>query len=209
MLPMIQYFPPRFIQICILLWITDFGYSQSGYQVTSLKNCSNYIYIGVESNINQFSFLYNSLYPAHNRDQVRTEDTGYLEISIPIRDFEASNPLMYNDFLKLLKAKEYPRLKICISNYQLEIAWRDRDVPLPNNIQITLAGISRTYEIGCTLDNCDKNLYISGAAKIKLSDFDISPPAKFNGLVKVRDEISVNFGLMITIAENNSSIALH
>ena len=32
-----------------------------------------------------------------------------MKISIPIKDFEASNPMMYNDFLVLMKESGYPR----------------------------------------------------------------------------------------------------
>jgi hypothetical protein len=182
------------------------GYSQSYYTVSGMKNCTNYIYIGVESNINQFSFLYSSLYLDHDWNYGMKQDTGYVEISVPVKDFEASNPLMYNDFLKLLKAKEYPSLQIDISSRQLQSAWIDNDIAIPK-VRITLAGISRTYEIGCAFNNCSNNLYISGATTLRLSDFDIVPPSKLNGLVKVRDEIRVNFGLSITFADTNLSIA--
>jgi hypothetical protein len=205
---LIQYIPLKIILICLVLRASGLGYSQSGYPEFNNKNCHTYIYIGVESNVNQFSFLYSSLNLPYIWQPIQTKDTGYLEISFPVKDFKASNPLMYNDFLKLLKANEYPVLKICISNYQLENVWRDPEIPFPE-IRITLAGISRTYEVDCSLNDCDHNLFISGATKIRLTDFDISPPAKLNGLVKVRDEIDVNFGLIITFAESNSTIALH
>jgi len=161
----------------------------------------------VESNINQFSFLYRSLDLSSYWQTIHYNDTGYLEIHIPVKDFEASNPLMYDDFLALLNEKEYPQLTICLTNYQLENAWRGTVFPF-QKIKITMAGITRSYDVGYRLDECNNNLLIKGETKIKLTDFKISPPVKLNGLVKVRDEIAVNFGLIITFADK-TSIAYH
>ncbi|OGG00069.1 hypothetical protein A2Y99_01395 [Candidatus Gottesmanbacteria bacterium RBG_13_37_7] len=70
-----------------------------------------------------------------------------------------------------------------------------------------LAGVTRIYRIGCNFYNCGNNLYIQGLKMIKLSDFNIQPPVKLNGLVKVKDEIAVNFGLIITFAGETQTIA--
>jgi hypothetical protein len=134
------------------------------------------------------------------------KDTGFLSVTVPVRDFEASNPLMYDDFLTLIKAREFPVLKIILSKEQLERSFKDERTFCPD-IEIMLAGIKRIYKIDCNLYDCGNNLFIRGLKKIKLSDFSIQPPVKLNGLVKVKDEIEVNFGLIITFAGENQTIA--
>src|SRR5690554_7125393 len=37
---------------------------------------------------------------------------GYLSVQIPSKNFEPSNPLMYADFIKLIKAEEHPYITI-------------------------------------------------------------------------------------------------
>ena len=171
-------------------------YCQSGGNISFFENCSNYILISGESNINLFSFTYNSTIARSSKIFIYTGDTGIIKISIPIRDFEASNPLMYNDFLKLMKAAEYPRITISFSKRQLELA-DNETYPLCPEIGITIAGITRAYPINCTINNCADKLYINGSKKIRLTDFNLHPPEKLNGLVRVQDEINVNFGLIV------------
>ena len=126
-----------------------------------------------------------------------------LEISIPIKDFEASNPMMYNDFLELMKEENHPRIKISFSRKQLESALRDLSEPCPD-ISITIAGITKTYNVQCVIVKCSDNLYLKGKENIKLSDFKLKPPSRLLGMVKVNNEIDVNFGFIITFTDNNS-----
>jgi hypothetical protein len=185
----------------------DYGdiYCQSKGQLSFLENCSNYILISGESNINQFSFTYNSANEKDTKIGVYPEDSGFFEISIPIRDFEASNPLMYNDFLKIMKATEYPRIKISLSRHQLELANTGAD-PLCPVIAITIAGTTRAYRINCNINNCLDKIYINGSKKIRFSDFNLSPPKKLNGLVKVQDEININFGLIVNFSNQKPTL---
>jgi hypothetical protein len=169
------------------------------------ENCNSYILICGKSNINQFNFIYNSVDTKDIRLFSHSKDTGLFEVSIPIKDFEASNPLMYNDFLELMKAVEYPRINICLSRHQLELASNGSQSSCPE-ITITLAGITRSYPINCTIYNCSDKLYINGSKKIKFSDFNITPPEKLHGLVKVRDEIDVNFGFIVSFLDQKPAL---
>ena len=124
-------------------------------------------------------------------------------MNIPIKDFEASNPMMYKDFLELMKEEDYPWIKISFSKKQLERALSDLSEPCPD-ISITIAGITKTYNVQCLVVKCADNFYLKGKENIKLSDFRLKPPAKLLGLVKVDNEIDVNFGFIITFTDNNS-----
>jgi len=113
---------------------------------------------------------------------------------------------MYDDFLKLIKAREFPVLRIIISKKQLERSFKTERNSCPD-IEIMLAGVTRIYKIDCDFYDCGNNLFIQGLKMINLSDFNIQPPVKLNGLVKVKDEIEVNFGLIITFAGEKQTIA--
>jgi hypothetical protein len=167
----------------------------------SATNCENYLYITGESNVNQFSFSYNKVNYLGKYSGI-AQDTGNIKISIPIKDFVPSNPMMYSDFLVLMKESEYPIINISFSKRQLQSSGWDLPGSCPD-IRITIAGITRTYKIQCSLADCFNSLYISGEKTIKLSDFQIKPPEKLMGLVKVNNEINVNFGFIITFTDTN------
>ena len=109
---------------------------------------------------------------------------------------------MYSDFLNLMKASEYPKINVSFSKRQLQNAKQDLPGSCPD-IKITIAGITRTYKVQCAMVKCSGNLFLSGEKTIRLSDFQLKPPEKLMGLVKVNNEINVNFGFIITFTDNN------
>jgi hypothetical protein len=181
-------------------------FTQTGNPVSYSNVCNSFIRIKGGSNISTFSFTYSAASLSDAWQIIEMEDTGFLSVTVPVRDFEASNPLMYEDFLKLIKAREFPVLKINLSKEQLEKSFKTERTSCPD-IEIILAGVTRNYKIDCNFYYCGNNLFIRGLKKIKLSDFSIQPPVKLNGLVKVKDEIEVNFGLIITFDDENQTIA--
>jgi len=170
------------------------------------KDCNSFIHLSGKSNINSFSFTYSTSSRSDAWQIQGIKDTGFLCVSVPVRDFEASNPLMYEDFLRLIKAREFPVLKILIPKEELEMKPKD-DRKSSHNIEIMLAGVTRLYSIVCYHYKCGNNLFLQGVKTIKFSDFHIQPPEKLKGLIKVNDEIAVNFGLIITFTDANQSIA--
>lgn len=181
-------------------------FTQTRNPASYSNDCNSFIRILGGSNISTFSFTYRSSSLSDAWQIIEIKDTGFLSVVVPVRDFEASNPLMYDDFLTLIKAREFPVLRIMLPKEQLERSIKTESTSCPD-IEITLAGVTRIYKIDCNFYACGNSLFIKGLKKIKLSDFSIQPPVKLNGLVKVRDEIEVNFGLILTFAGENQTIA--
>jgi polyisoprenoid-binding protein YceI len=110
---------------------------------------------------------------------------------------------MYEDFLILMNASEYPRIKVSFSKQQLKKSLQHTTNVNCPDVRITIAGITRIYKIQCSMVKCADDLYLRGEEMIRLSDFKLKPPAKLLGLVKVNNEINVNFGFIITFTDNN------
>jgi hypothetical protein len=177
-------------------------YSNDGKSGPGYSVCSDFIIITGASNVNQFNFYYNNpVFPVITPALTSSLDSK-IEISIPVKDFEAGNPLMHNDFLTLLKAGEYPQIGISFSTDMLDLA-----LPEFNNhytkINITIAGVTRTYPLVCSVKKCSQGVFVSGSEAIRLSDFDLPRPEKLSGLIKVRDELSVSFGFIINFTTGN------
>lgn len=189
------------ILLIILLGPGSITLAQPLHRTYHAADCENYLYIQGESNVNQFTFRYNNA-NFSDRHRSMAGDSGNIEFSIPIRDFEASNPMMYGDFLVLMKETEYPVIKVTFSKQDLMAAGSNSGGACPD-IRINIAGITKIYKIQCSLVQCSDYLYLSGEKTIKLSDFHLKPPEKLLGLVKVNNEINVNFGFIITFADYN------
>jgi len=178
-------------------------FSQQKELVASdMETCNSYILISGESNINQFNFTYDLHRHILVKASDRLKDSGQYELVLPIKDFKANNPLMYDDFLQMMKENQYPRIIIGIPKDQL-ISLEQQSNTICPNMSITIADITRTYKIDCSLINCSENILLIGSQKIMLSDFKLKPPEKLYGLVKVNDEITVNFSIILTFTRSN------
>ncbi len=170
--------------------------------VPGAGTCDNYILISGESNINQFNFTYDLRKHGLFEASDGLKDSSQFELAIPIKDFRTSNPLMYDNFLQLMKENQYPKIIISIPRDQL-ISLEQQSYTLCPRMNITIAGITRTYKIDCSLVNCSESTLLVGSQKIKLSDFKLKPPEKLYGLVKVNNEITVNFSIILTFTSTN------
>jgi hypothetical protein len=197
-----SYSKTAFLALTLSIYSVMGVFSQAREMASFTANCENYVYISGESTISPFSFRYNTA-DISGKKNLELRDSGILEISIPIRDFEPSNPMMYGDFLTLMKESEYPRIVVSFSRRQLQKLGQEHNSSCPE-IRITIAGITRVYQIECSMVKCSDQLYLSGEKRIRLSDFRLRPPEKLLGLVKVHNEINVNFGFIITFANSNT-----
>ncbi|WP_394331163.1 YceI family protein [Draconibacterium orientale] len=62
------------------------------------------------------------------------------------------------------------------------------------NATITLAGHTHKYVVPCKISACDSSeILINGSLKVNLTDFNIEPPKKVLGTIKVNDEVFITF----------------
>lgn len=160
----------------------------------SKHDCTNFVIIEGSTNVNKFSFFQS--FDSQSKNQVTNDNQKkILTIEIPVHNFEASNPLMYDDFLKLIKAESYPVISIFIHLNTSEFNVSNIKSINPK-IEVKLAGKQKVYFIPGALAYCqDQSLRVQGSVKINLNDFNLEPPTKFFGMVKVNQEVFVNFGL--------------
>jgi hypothetical protein len=205
----------RKIKYGLNICLTAILFSYSNNQVHAKENkfssdktsCNNYIIISGESNINQFEFIWSDedISEPQYRHQLNYDTTSY-KIAIPVKDFKARNSLMYNDFLQLMKANDYPKIVIKIAKEQIA-KLKEGSYYFYPDIQITIAGVSKVVKVPCYVIKCiEGKIFINGVKRINLTDFKMTPPSKLQGLVKVRDEINVDFGLIITFNDSFQNI---
>lgn len=174
-----------------------------GREKEGSSGCISYLVITGESNVNRFTFTFKKPAPAGGFIQAYNSPDQGTELLIPVREFKASNPHMYKDFLQQMQEKKYPYISI-----RFATSGPDKQSDLirhsTRKVLITLAGVTREYAIDCELVSCGDSYTIKGAETLKLTDFHIPPPEKLNGLIKVRDEITVSFSIMFNFTSENS-----
>lgn len=153
------------------------------------ENCKGFIVIKGSSNVNQFQFV--NYEPEIQDSSASLQSENF--IRIPVHSFENSNNRMLNDFYDMVKANSHPFIEISIQ--ARKNADFDEGSGLTNfRTKVTIAGTSNTYVVPSTISGCEKKGYmLKGNLKVKLTDFDIEPPTKLLGAVKVNDDVFINF----------------
>ena len=178
--------------LIMLLFIPAGLFAQKRQAVSYLPgNCRGYININGETNLSDFHLsqvldhqLYLTIEDTHWSRS--TDSSNMTEIHIPVKQFSTANPLLYHDFLNLMKASEHPEIIIKIPNKQLENVFYGFQTIDPE-ISITLAGITHIYNIECVLNSCsNSDIFLRGEKEVRLTDFDIEPPVKSMGLIRVK-----------------------
>ena len=173
------------------------------------KTCAENIFYSLQqisivghTNVNNFWLKYSGIEPLQKITDMA--DIPHLKqksitINILARNFVCSNKLMKNDFLSLIHADESPYINIQLQGFQglANIKNDSMEVMLVN---ITLAGIKQSMEVYCNITKDSANYFtMTGSRLVKLSDFNLRAPSKFFGLVKVNNEITINFEIKLMV----------
>jgi polyisoprenoid-binding protein YceI len=188
----------RLTYLAILLLMMSF---QAAGQMAAVKETfSRYMFDQVhivgKTNVNDFHMQYRESGFCEVPGDFR-KGNSMIEIEIPADQIEADSKLMLKDFLELINADKYPTITIEIDSD--EITFDNAGESDLKTIGISMNGITKQFSSQTFSDACFGNQWcLTGKLKIKLTDFNIQPPNKFLGLVKVRDEIFINFRILFS-----------
>jgi len=105
---------------------------------------------------------------------------------IKMSDFDCGNKIMTKDLQGTVQVKKFPNsvvflsdIKPCGKNYKC-------------NLTFLITNKTLKYKDFILLNTEDK---IHGSLNLNFSDVELSPPVKMAGLIRVRDEIVINFSL--------------
>ena len=148
------------------------------------------------TNLNHFQLSYSEDHFSEIPTSARA-DPGIFRIDIPVKDIDAESRVMLEDFLRMIHAEKYPEIEISLNeNVTNEVL---SSSVLDHSIGLTINGITNTYVCHSTSEECYPNQWcLSGKLKVRLSDFEIEPPKKFFGIVKVGNEVFVNFRILFS-----------
>ncbi|MBT0810364.1 YceI family protein [Litoribacter ruber] len=119
------------------------------------------------------------------------------EIVMQANNFDCANNIMTKDFRKTVQAEDYPEIKIKFISLQQNPKNNSKEL-FEGKVEISLAGVANQFPITCQLkDPGNGKKKLTGEQTFKFSDFQIEPPVKFLGAVRVKDEVTVNFDLIL------------
>lgn len=162
---------------CLIVFLVFTGFSRhkNDYLLLSSKKFI------VEGSTSLGSFTCN--YDIHTKDTLfLIRKQGFTD-KVPVKEFGCGNFLLNRDFRKTLKEKSYPNVIINLSEV------RKQGENYTYNLHLDLAGKKKSFQ-NLVLKKDGKNLI--GGIELKFSDFDLHPPTKLGGAIKIDEGIKLS-----------------
>ena len=118
------------------------------------------------------------------------------KIRLQTGSFDCHNSAMTRQLRETLKEKQFPALYIrFLSLYKLPAATTTPE-RITGLVDIEIAGINKRFDISYQLSqDAQQVIHLQGERIINFSDFNLVPPTKLGGIIKTKDELSVDFQL--------------
>jgi hypothetical protein len=154
------------------------------------------------SNVNEFSCSIAGYYQPDTISYTEDDNgkavrlNGCLEIDV--FRFDCHNKLITKDLLKTLKAEDHPTLIIRFVSLERTPSFQNITQKMKGWVEVELAGMRKTFQINYEFARKSNDAYVlNGSRVFCFSDFNLVPPRKLAGAIKIRDEFSVDFSLRL------------
>ena len=120
-----------------------------------------------------------------------------VDVTVPVQGLECGNGTMNGHLRNALKAQQAPTIRFQLSQYDVSATGSSTGtVKLVGTLQI--AGQEKPVTIDATV-TCDGNgaVRVKGSKQILMSDFGVRAPTLMMGTLKVRDQVVVNFDVVL------------
>ncbi len=179
----------------------------------SIKDNST-ITLSGSSNVNNFECTINS-----------NQTNGYLSVStdkekgavkfqnaflkINVSSFDCKNPIMSRDLQKTLRADKYPLIEaelIDATTFSASSKPNSTRGRIKTSVAITISGKCRIVDLVVDWQMISATEYrFIGSKQLLMSDFEITAPSAAFGLIKVNNDIVINFDFTIQTTPSEKS----
>ncbi len=187
--------------LCVFLFGTRAQYMLPQKEIWLVKSASS-LKVDGKTNVNLFTCTIDSY---GKPDTLICEATRAAEIinvksriAIPVNRFDCGMKMMTKDLQKTLKQEEFPFLFIEFRQFSKMLNQPVGIATLNGLAEISLAGTTQKFQIQCISKRLNESeIELRGSKSIKLTDFNLKPPSKLGGAIKVEDQMVVHFVLQL------------
>jgi hypothetical protein len=118
-----------------------------------------------------------------------------VDVTVPVEKMDCGNGTMNDHMRNALKAKDFQSINFRLGSY--DITKSADGVTGTLNGTLTLGGVKKPIAIPATGADLGGALHVTGTYNLKMTDFELTPPSLMFGRIKVRDEVTVKFDLVL------------
>ncbi|HEY9117095.1 MAG TPA: hypothetical protein VIN11_04665 [Roseivirga sp.] len=117
-------------------------------------------------------------------------ETPVMDINLPVDQFGCGNKMLNRDFNKTLQSEEYPYIHVLVEQF-----FRDGE-SYYSSLRLKLVGKELYMEkLPFVLLEDESGKFLKAEFALNLNYFDLTPPKKFLGLLKVHEELNIRLEL--------------
>ena len=160
-----------------------------------------------KTNVNSFQCV--SLYTGNDTLVLREGGIGAKPVfekgmvALKAAAFDCGMKVMTSDFAKTIKATEYPTITIYFISFERTPVYTNLKDQFKGKLKISLGGITKPFDVDCTIEvKSDGLIHLKGGRNFVFKDFNLEAPTRMMGLVRVDENLEVNFHLVLTLDPN-------
>jgi len=167
-------------------------------------SAADQVWFSGSSNIRKFTCRAGRVYvsaEAAPEEFVRTKEDGLPAVraaafSVPVQSLDCGIRMQNAHLFDALGAKSNPNISFILGDYTLEPGRNPRAVRMNGGLRI--AGVERNIVVhGTVIRSAGGELLLRGERAIDMRDFGVKPPRRFFGLLRVRNEVTVHFQVVV------------
>ena len=125
-------------------------------------------------------------------------------VELDASSFDCGIAMMTSDFRKTIKSKFFPAIVIDFISFERAPSYEVGEEKFKGIIKISLGGTTKLFEMDCTIEAKSSGLiHLKGGRDFTFSDFNLEPPKRMMGLVKVQEALNVSFHLQLILDDNS------
>lgn len=124
-------------------------------------------------------------------------------VSLLATHFDCGMAVMTKDFGTTINAKQHPYIVINFKTFERLPNYKLQRDKFKGTMTISIGGTARVFDVDCSIEAKPSGLiHLSGEREFLFSDFNLVPPQKMMGLIRIEKELIVRFTLVLKLDNN-------
>lgn len=115
------------------------------------------------------------------------------EVRIPVQSLTGGSRGMDRRMLEALEADRYPHIDFALSTIEANPLAESEDPPLLARGELRIRNRRRTVAVPMRIKQTEAGIRLTGAKRIRMTDYGIDPPRALLGALRTDDDVTVNF----------------
>lgn len=144
--------------------------------------------------------------PAFDADLKTVTPAPKVEVTIPVRSLKSSSGKKMDEVMQEhMNMAKFPTIKYQLTSLTVKTEPKGPNGPgeYVSKGDLTVSGVKKAIEMPVTIEKADGKLKVKGTIPLKMTDFNIKPPAPAlaMGLIKTGDDVKITLEWVLAKAE--------